>query len=96
MRIPSLFRPGKPKPFSYTPLYYDQEKEEREERLRRIKSELGMPEGDEEVKPRTIITRGSFNSRFRKRQTKEKRTSAIRLLLIILLLILIIYVFWLK
>ncbi|MDX9929713.1 MAG: hypothetical protein RBS37_07670 [Bacteroidales bacterium] len=94
MGIPSFFRPGKPKGYNYVPRYYDKEKEEREDRINRIKNEMGIEIEDEGAKSRTGITRGSFDSRFRKKQARVQRNSSIRLLIILLLLFLVLYIFW--
>jgi hypothetical protein len=92
MAIPSLFRQMKPKEFRYTPRYYDPEKEAREERVKRIKAEMGMAEDG------TRKEQGSgslaFDSPFRRSQQRTKRNSGIRLIVILLVLFLLVYLFW--
>jgi len=46
MGIPSFFRTPKPKPFNYIPRYYDEQKEDLEERIRNIEIEMGVKEGE--------------------------------------------------
>ncbi|MBN2893796.1 MAG: hypothetical protein JXL97_18140 [Bacteroidales bacterium] len=76
--------------FDYKPIYYDPKKEDRNKRLERIKSELGIKDDetvDSEYKP-------SFN--FRKTSiTRERRerTSTIRLLVILAFLVIFAYIF---
>lgn len=101
MAIPSFFRMNKPRHFKYAPRYYDPEKEEREERLRRIKEELGMREEEDkvnedgaQVQRRSSIRRGSFNPKFVSKQDKLQRNTPIRLVIIFLVLVLLVYIFW--
>ena len=42
MGIPRFFKVNEPKRFDYKPLYWDPAKEEREDRNRRIRAELGQ------------------------------------------------------
>ena len=102
MAIPSFFRMNKPRHFKYVPRYYDREKEEREERIRRIKEELGISDEEEKVKGndgkqapgRSSIRRGSFNPKFMSRQERFQRNTPRRLVIILLALILLLYIFW--
>lgn len=95
MRI-SFFKTPKPRPYRHKFIYYDPEKEERQEREERVNKELGI---NDENKPFvTSIKRGSFrrmyedgvevnnNSDFK----RQKRASNIRLLIIILILLVIV------
>ncbi len=86
MRI-TFFKTPRPKEFNYIPRYYDQQKEEAEERRRRIEKELGM---SGEGGFRTSITRGSMQRRMTDKR-KANRTSVIRLLLIVGILMLLAY-----
>ncbi|HCC71577.1 MAG TPA: hypothetical protein DEQ09_10575 [Bacteroidales bacterium] len=91
--IPSFFKQFKPRGFNYTPMYYDSEKEMREERERRIKAEMGIKEeSDGEYIPR--ITRGSMSNYFRQNKTRVQRYTLIRVIVIALVLFLIAYVFF--
>ncbi len=92
--IPSFFKQYKPKGFNYTPMYYDADKERREDRERLIKAELGIKEdgdNDKEYVPR--ITRGSMTNYFSQHKTRVQRYTLIRLIVIVLVLFLITYVF---
>lgn len=92
MSIPSFFKQYRPKEFNLIPRYYDPDKERREERVRRIKLELGIKdEGDEYV---PSIQKGSMTNFFRQKTKRVHRYTAIRLVVIILVLILISYVFF--
>ncbi|MBM3420468.1 MAG: hypothetical protein FJY11_04965 [Bacteroidetes bacterium] len=92
MGVPSFFRQNKPKEFKYVPRYYDAEKEEREERNRRIREELGMPE--EGGGKSSGIKKGSFGPKFRTKDEKMQQYTSVRLIIIVLVLFLITYVFW--
>ena len=95
MRI-SFFKTPKPRPYRHKFIYYDPEKEERQEREERVNKELGIK--DENKPFVTSIKRGSFrrmyedgvevnnNSDFK----RQKRASNIRLLIIILILLVIV------
>lgn len=90
--IPSFFKQYRPRGFNYTPMYYDADKEEREERERRIKAELGIKDdSDKEYVPG--ITRGSMSGYFHQKKIKVRRYTLIRLVVIALVLFLIAYVF---
>ncbi|MEA1887945.1 MAG: hypothetical protein U9N72_12115 [Bacteroidota bacterium] len=91
--IPSIFKHYKPQGFNYTPMYYDPEKEKREERESRIKAELGIKEDNgKEYIPR--ITRGSMTNYFHQNKKRVQRYTLIRLIVIALVLFLIAYVFF--
>ena len=83
MDLPRFFRSYKPRPFNYIPVYYDRQKEELNERIRRIKEEES---GKKEGEYKKSIIRGSFRhvSAYR---AKANRASALRTLLIILILL---------
>lgn len=95
MRI-SFFKTPKLRPYRHKFIYYDPEKEERQEREERVNKELGIK--DENKPFVTSIKRGSFrrmyedgvevnnNSDFK----RQKRASNIRLLIIILILLVIV------
>ncbi len=84
MRI-SFFRTGRPKQFNYIPRYYDEQKEEAEERKKRIEQELGT---NDTGAYRNTLQRGAMSRRFSERK-KANRTSTLRLLIIITILILL-------
>jgi len=89
MGIPRFFKVNEPKRFDYKPLYWDPAKEEREDRNRRIRAELGQ-----EVtfsKSSSTITRGSFRQYSSKTNRKAGRDSNIRLIVIAAALFLLAY-----
>jgi hypothetical protein len=88
MGIPSFFRTPKPKQFNYMPRYYDEQKENLEERIRNIELEMGVKEG-EAYRPR--IRKGQMSNYYRRKQQRVKKQSNIRLVVIILILLLISY-----
>ena len=85
MRI-SFFRTGKPKQFNYIPRYYDEQKEEMEERQKRIEAELGINQPEKGYRSR--LKPGAMSERLMARR-KGSRTSTIRLLVIIAILALL-------
>ncbi|SRR6056297_2812473 len=89
MGIPRFFKVSEPKRFDYKPLYWDQEKEDREDRIRRIKAEMGQ-----EVtfgKSSSTIKRGSFRQYSSNSRRKAGRDSNIRLAVIAAALLLLSY-----
>lgn len=92
MGIPRFFRLAKNKQFHYTPLYYDQRKEELEERIRQIEEEHGVRK-DDEYKPG--IKKGQMQSYYNKNRA-ERSHSNIRILLIILFLLFLVYYMFLR
>ena len=51
MALFSFYNVRKPRQFNYKPIYWDPHKEAMEERVRKIKREMGMEEAPEEYKP---------------------------------------------
>jgi hypothetical protein len=86
------------KKFNITPRFYDPDKEEREERERRIKEELGIV--DEKVsdgRPFKPNIRGQFRRAqegFTKTDSNARRASNTRLVVLIVILTLIFYLFF--
>ena len=89
MALIRLFRLPKHRQFSYQPLYYNPEKEKKEERKKRIANELGI-EREPSDSYKTTIRRGSMRSYFHKNE-KARKQSNIRLVLIILFLFFVAY-----
>jgi len=85
MDLPRFFRSYKPRQFNYIPVYYNRQKEELKERIRRIKEEESG-EREKEGEYRKSIIRGSFKhvSAYR---AKANRASSLRTVLIILILL---------
>lgn len=90
MGIPRLFKVKEANRFNYTPLYYDPDKEERDDRVRRIKAELGQEISFS--KKSSAITRGSFRQYSAKDKRKSGRESNLRLLVIAVALMLLAYI----
>ena len=89
MGIPRFIKLPGYKQFNYSPRYWDPEKEEREDRIRRIKQEMGI---DLPSDPnRSTIRRGSFRQASQKTKVKATRSSNIRLLIILAVLFLLAY-----
>ncbi len=89
MGIPSLFKTPRHRQFNYRPLYYNQQKEELQERIRKIEQEMGVKKPDESGY-RTGIQRGQMRGHFR--DTKRlKKQSNVRLLIILLALFALAY-----
>ncbi|MCF8225294.1 MAG: hypothetical protein K9J30_05405 [Bacteroidales bacterium] len=89
MGIPRFFKLTEPNRFNYQPLYWDPDKEDREERVRRIKAELGQEV--EFNKKSSAITRGSFRQYSGKTRRKAGRESNLRLFVIAAVLMLLAY-----
>lgn len=88
MGIPRLFRLPGHKQFTYEPIYYDERKEQLQERIRKIESEMGIRKEDGEF-TRTL-SKGSFNH-FHARKRRNQRYSSLRLVIILIFLILVTY-----
>ncbi|MDD4107327.1 MAG: hypothetical protein PHH93_01260 [Prolixibacteraceae bacterium] len=92
-----FYLPGTKK-FHITPRFYDPDKEEREERERRIKEDLGIvDEKRDESKPYRPNIKGQFRmaqSRDSKTTERAQRTSNRRLIILIIILSLIVYLFF--
>ena len=86
MGIPRFFKLPKYNEFNYIPRYYNPEKEAREERLKKIKQELGQSD-DINYVPNI---KGKIRS-YRRSAAKEKRVSNLRLLIIFIFLMLAFY-----
>ncbi len=84
--------------FNITPRWYDPDKEERDERERRIKEEMGIFEKKkDDGKPYRPNVKGQFRTMqpgFSKTSEQARRKSNTRLIVLILLLSLIFYLFF--
>jgi len=89
MGIPRFIKLPQNKRFSYSPRYWDPEKEEREDRIRRIKHEMGIDIPSDPT--RSTITRGSFRQARKTIKTKASRSSNIRLVIILAVLLFLAY-----
>lgn len=89
MGVPRFIKLPGYKRFEYSPRYWDPEKEEREERIRQIKQEMGI---DMPGNPnRSTIRRGSIRQARQQAKVKASRSSNIRLLIILAVLFLLAY-----
>ena len=83
MELPSFFRTYKHKQFTFIPRFYDRQKEELAERIKRIEQEES---GERSDTHQSSIIRGSFRHASAYR-AKANRKSSLRILLIILILL---------
>ena len=88
MGIPRLFRLPNHKQFNYEPIYYDERKEQLQERIRNIENEMGIKkEGEDNIR---TLSKGSF-SHFHDRKRKTQKYSSLRLIIILLFLMFVTY-----
>lgn len=85
MKFTFFLKLGKPKQFNYKPRFYDEEKEELENRKRQIEREMGV--GKDEIYHHSI-SRGTISRKFTQRK-RANRSSVLRLILIVTILVLI-------
>lgn len=90
MGIPRFIKLPRHKQFNYSPRYWDPEKEEREDRIRRIKAEMGI-EVTRDSGNRTTIKRGSFRQASKNAKVRATRNSNIRLVIILAVLLILAY-----
>lgn len=87
----SFFKQQKPRKFEHQPIYYDAQKEARQERLQKVKAEMGLMEEKELKKDYEKSIRGSFReavpggSRSNKQQNSNKMLRIIVVLFIIII-----------
>jgi hypothetical protein len=87
MLLPQFFRTYKHKQFTYIPRFYDQQKEELQERIKQIENEV---HGKNETKYVRSTIKGSFRQTYHRR-ARESRNSLVRILVILVILLLIFY-----
>lgn len=97
--IGRFFHVPSSKRFNITPRFYDPDKEEREERERRIKEEMGIfEEKKDNGKPYRPNIKGQFRTAqsggHSKTSEQARRKSNTRLIVLIMLLSLIFYLFF--
>ncbi|MFW5656217.1 MAG: hypothetical protein ACOCXS_00920 [Bacteroidota bacterium] len=91
MAIPRLFKIPRHRQFNYRPIYYNAEKEELQERIKKIEQEYGKKQESKVGKEyRPSIRRGIMRGNYRQ-VTKAKRQSNIRLIVILLVLFALAY-----
>ncbi len=90
----SFFKQSKPRKFEHQPIYYDTQKEARQERLQRVKAEMGLIEEKEIKKDYEKIIRGSFReavpggSRSKRQQNGNKM---LRIIVVVFIIIIVAY-----
>jgi len=94
MGLPRFIKLPGHKQFNYSPRYWDPEKEEREDRIRQIKAEMGIEISSDPN--RSTIKRGSFRQARQKAKVKATRTSNLRLVVILAVLLMLAYLLFLK
>ena len=96
--IGRMFHTPKARQFHINPRFYDPDKEERDERERRIKEELGIfDEKKETGKPYRPNIKGQFRTvqgGFSKSDSQARRNSNTRLIVLVFILSLIFYLFF--
>ena len=86
-----FFRTYRHKQFNYTPLYFNQQKEELQERIRRIEREEKGISDEKNYTPGII--KGSFQH-LRSLRSKSERNSSVRVIIrAVILLALVYYIF---
>ncbi len=85
--LPKFFRTYKNKQFTFLPRFYDKQKEELEERIKKIEAEVQGQKSDTYTKN---IIRGSFRQAHRQRSVAN-RNSLLRLVIIVVILLLLVY-----
>lgn len=86
-----MFKQYKPKGFNMVPRYYDPDREKREERVKRIKLEMGIRDDGSKEEYVPSIQRGSMSNYFRQTNRKVQKYTLIRTIVIIMVLSLIAY-----
>ncbi len=89
-----LFKKPEYKRFKLQPRYWDPEKEERKEREKRIKAELGLKDDDKQYIPNI---KGQFKREFQRRKAEKKNNQsgyALRLFMILMALLLVAFYFF--
>ena len=81
--LPSFFRTSEPKRFNYSPMYYDEQKEDLEQRTQQIKQDMGVEQGDTYV-PK--IRKGQMDNYYRRKRKQIERRSNVRIFILILFL----------
>lgn len=80
----------KNKKFNFKPRYYNEQKEELENRIRKIKREMGVKDLEDSEKPYIPNIKGQMRGK-RGENVEQKRKSSIRLFVILLILLALVY-----
>ncbi|MDR2383499.1 MAG: hypothetical protein LBD76_06415 [Prevotellaceae bacterium] len=92
----SFFKTPQHKRFEYTPRIWDPAKEEREERLKQVRKELGIIDNTSDGKPYIPNIRGSFRKEYEqnKRSKKQLNFNKIRSYIVICTILLLCLIFF--
>lgn len=85
----------KPRGFNYQPIYWDPEKERREEQIKKAKADLGLISKEEAYSPGNL--EGAFSIKGKKSDAeygRKQRGSNLSLVVILVLLLLLVYVLY--
>lgn len=82
----NFFKTPKIRQFEHIPMYWDKDKEEREERRERIRQEVENEHGNPNLKPKTTLKRG-FLTNQRKEKALSSQTNTLRMAVVICLLV---------
>ena len=85
--LPKFFRTYKHKQFTFLPRFYDKQKEELEERIKKAEAEV---QGQKSGTYKKSIIRGSFRQAHHQRSVSN-RNSLLRLVIIVVILLLLVY-----
>ena len=85
--LPKLFRTYKNRQFTFMPRFYNQQKEELEERIKQIEKEV---QGEKSEGYSGNIMRGSFRRAYQRRSSAN-RYSLLRIVIIIAILLALVY-----
>ena len=100
MALFSFYNVRKPRQFEHKPIYWDPRKEAMEERVRKVKREMGLEETEEEHKPQikgTFIEGTSHLKRSRDKgeNSRSREYKNVKLLIALAVLALLFwYLFW--
>ena len=100
MALFSFYNVRKPRQFEHKPIYWDPRKEAMEERVRKVKREMGLEETEEEYKPQitgTFIEGTSHLKRSRDKgeNSRSREYKNVKLLIALAVLALLFwYLFW--
>jgi len=87
-----LIKLPKHKTFEYTPRYYNEQKEELQERVKKIEREMGVKSPDYKYVPNI---KGQIRPHYN-RATAEKKQSSLRLILILVILFVLAYLLFFR
>ncbi len=89
----SFFKQSKPRKFDHQPIYYDAQKEARQERIQKAKAEMGLIEEKELKKDYEKTIRGSFREAVPggSRTKRKDNNKMLRIIVVLFVIILLAY-----